>query len=127
MIAGSGSTWQFASGKYEVISASTKRARYARISFEESPMAVTFQLEPLLEDQLRRDLGDLNSTAKEALLVSLYRQGKLSHHELSQELGLDRFATEAVLKKHNVTEDLPSVEELEADRQTLERLLKPER
>jgi predicted HTH domain antitoxin len=87
-------------------------------------MAVTFQLEPSLEDQLRRDLADLNGAAKEALLVSLYRQGKLSHRELSQELGLDRFATEAVLKKHNVTEDLPTAEELEEDRQTLERLLK---
>jgi predicted RND superfamily exporter protein len=83
-------------------------------------MAVTFHLEPLIEEQLRRDLTDLNGAAKEALLVSLYRQGKLSHRELSQELSLDRFATQAVLKKHNVTEDLPTPEQLEADRQTLE-------
>lgn len=88
-------------------------------------MAVTFQLEPKLEDQLRRDLNDLNGAAKEAFLVSLYRQGKLSHFELSQELGMDRFQTDAVLKKHNVTEDLPTLDELEADRQTLDRLLKP--
>ena len=86
-------------------------------------MAVTFELEPKLEDQLRRDLSDLNGAAKEAFLVALYRQGKLSHYELSQGLGLDRFQTDAVLKRHNVTEDLPTVEELEADRQTLERLL----
>lgn len=88
-------------------------------------MAVTFQLDTALEAQLRREVHDLDQAAKEATLVDLYRQGKLSHVELAQSLTLDRFQTEAVLKRHNVTEDLPTIEELEADRRTLEQLLRP--
>lgn len=86
-------------------------------------MPVMIQLQPDLERQLRRDVFDLDAVAKEALLVSLYREGKLSHIDLSRALGLDRFATETVLKRHNVTEDLPTAEDIEADRQTLERLM----
>lgn len=41
-------------------------------------MAVSFQLPTDLEHELRGDLPDLDGEAKEALLVSLYRQGKLS-------------------------------------------------
>jgi predicted HTH domain antitoxin len=74
-------------------------------------MAVSFQLPNDLEQNLRHDLTDLDGEAKEALLVALYRRGKLSHYALSQALGLDRFETEDMLRKHNVTEDLGSVEE----------------
>jgi hypothetical protein len=64
----------------------------------------------------------LDAVARETGLVELYRQGKLSHFALSQALGLDRFQTEDVLHKHNVTEDLGSVEDYLADIQTLDRL-----
>jgi len=64
----------------------------------------------------------LDAVARETRLVELYRQGKLSHFALSQALGLDRFQTEDVLHKHNVTEDLGSVEDYLADIQTLDRL-----
>lgn len=57
-------------------------------------------------------LGDLDEAAKQAALVELYRQRTLTHHELGTALGLDRFETEALLKKHNVTEDLITTEEL---------------
>jgi hypothetical protein len=65
----------------------------------------------------------LQDPAKEASLLDAYRNGRLTHFELSELLGLDRFQTEAWLKSHNVTEDLPTIEELEADRETLSRLL----
>jgi hypothetical protein len=48
------------------------------------------------------------------MLVELYRQDKLSHHELSQAMGLNRFQTDGVLKRHGVTEDLPTNEEYDA-------------
>ena len=54
-------------------------------------MAVSFQLPTELEHGLRRELRDLDAEAKEALLVSLYRQGRLSHLALSQALGLRSF------------------------------------
>jgi hypothetical protein len=85
-------------------------------------MAVSFQLPTDLEHTLRDGLPDLDGEAKEALLVSLYRQRKLSHLALSKALGLDRFETEDVLRKHNVTEDLGTVEEYLADAGTLEKL-----
>lgn len=85
-------------------------------------MAVSFQLPTDLEHELRSALRDLDAEAKEALLVSLYRQGKLSHHALSKALGLDRFDTEDVLRKHNVTEDLGTIEDYLSDAATLAKL-----
>jgi predicted HTH domain antitoxin len=74
-------------------------------------MSVTFDLPSNIEQDLRRQLGDLNQAAKEATLVELYRQDKLSQHELSQALGISRLEVEAILKKHNVIEDLLPSEE----------------
>jgi hypothetical protein len=74
-------------------------------------MAVSFQLPSDLEKTLRQDFADLESEAKEAFLVSLYRRGMLSHPALSQALGLDRFKTEELLHKHNVTEDGGTLQE----------------
>jgi predicted HTH domain antitoxin len=74
---------------------------------------VTFQLPANVEQQLRRELGDLNAVAKEAALVELYRQGQLSHGKLAESLGISRYEADAVLKRHNVTEDLLTREELD--------------
>lgn len=86
-------------------------------------MALTIQLPPEIEQALRRELGDLDQAAKEALLVELYRQDRLTQFELSQALGLDRFEIDALLKKHNVTEDLPTVDELAEDLKRLTQLV----
>jgi predicted HTH domain antitoxin len=88
-------------------------------------MAVSFELPTDLEKNLRRELGNLDHAAKEAALVELYRQGRLTHYELSQALDLDRFETEGVLKRHHVTEDLPSSEELDHDLKRLRKLVGP--
>ena len=69
-------------------------------------MAISFTLPPEIEQQLREEFGDLNAAAKDAALVELYRHQRLTNHQLAKALGLDRFETEAVLKRHNVTEDL---------------------
>jgi len=74
-------------------------------------MAVTVELPADVEQRLRAQTPNLDFEAKEAMLVELYRQDKLTHHELSRALELDRFQTDAVLMKHNVTEDLPTDEE----------------
>src|SRR5436309_9927996 len=60
---------------------------------------VSFQLPADVEQQLRRELGDLNAVAKEAALVELYRHGQLSHGKLAESLGLSRYETDAVLKR----------------------------
>jgi len=74
-------------------------------------MTVSFSLPSDIEAHLRRDLGDLDRAAKEATLVELYRQENLTHYELSQALGLSRFETDGLLKRHHVTEDLLTVED----------------
>ena len=86
-------------------------------------MAVTIDLPPDVEQRLRAENVDLDGAVKEAMLVELYRQEKLTHYELSQALGLDRFEADAVLKKHNVTIDLPTPEELDANLRRLREIV----
>ena len=87
-------------------------------------MTITFQIPAEVERQLRaQGAGDLDSEAKEAMFVEFYRQDRLSHYQLSQALGLSRFETNALLKKHHVTEDLPTSEELESDLVAARRLV----
>lgn len=85
-------------------------------------MAVSFQLPDELESNLRHDFQDLDAEAREAFLVDLYRRRRISHHALAGALGLDRFETEGVLRKHQVTEDLGTVDDYLRDAQTLEQL-----
>lgn len=86
-------------------------------------MSVTFQLPDDIEQQLRNELSNLDEVAKEAALVGLYRQAKLTHHQLATALGLERFETEDLLKRHNVTEDLITKEKLDAQLIALHKLV----
>ena len=85
-------------------------------------MTVSFQLPSAIEEELRRRLVDLDQVAKEAALVELYRQEKLTHHELATALGLDRFETERLLQRYRVTEDCITLEELDEQSTTLRKL-----
>ena len=69
-------------------------------------MPITFELPAAIERQLRGRWTDFDAIAKEAALVELYRQGTLTHHQLGTALELDRFAVDALLKRHGVMEDL---------------------
>lgn len=69
-------------------------------------MAISFTLPKNLEAGLRRQVTDLNHEAKEAFLVELYRQQKLSHAQLAEALGLSRYDTDGVLKRHEVYYEL---------------------
>jgi hypothetical protein len=48
---------------------------------------------------------------------------QLSHFDLSQVLGLDRFETDAYLIHHHVYEGSLTAQDLEADKQSLDRVL----
>lgn len=87
-------------------------------------MAITIELSADVERRLRSMSPDLEAEAKEAMLVALYRQAKLTRYELAQALDLSRFETDGVLKKHGVTEDLPTREELEHDLEQARKLLR---
>ena len=86
-------------------------------------MSIRFDLPASVEDQLRRELADLDVVAKEAALVQLYRQGRLTHHQLGLSLGLERHETNGFLKRHKVVEDLPRAEELAEQILSLRRLI----
>jgi len=73
-------------------------------------MPVTIELPKDLEATLRRQVGNLEGAAKEALLVELYRQGQLTHRTLAEALGLDRYEADGVLKRHGVEYDLTPAE-----------------
>ncbi|HTK76827.1 MAG TPA: UPF0175 family protein [Gemmataceae bacterium] len=86
-------------------------------------MAITFELPTSIEQQLRGEWADFDAVAKEAALVELYRQAKLTHFQLATALGLDRFATDELLKRHQVTEDLQSAEMLGSQIAALRKLV----
>jgi predicted HTH domain antitoxin len=90
-------------------------------------MAVTIQLPNDVEKRLRAECPDLDAEVKDAVALDFFRRGKLSHCEPSKLLGIDRFETNAYLKKRNVYEGSLTMEDLEADRQTLDNLLGPVR
>src|SRR4051812_3598571 len=92
---------------------------------EDIPMALTVTLDfpPDVEQKLRNESNNLAADVKEAYAVALFRQGKLSHYELSQVLKLDRFQTDAYLKQHNIFEGSLTMEDLkEEDRMLAEAM-----
>ncbi len=77
-------------------------------------MTVTFTLPAAVERELRVQFSDLGAAAKGAALVELYRLNSLSHGQLAESLGISRDETNAVLKRHKVVEDFPTIEEFDA-------------
>lgn len=86
------------------------------------PLNVTLDLPADLEEKLRRENPNLAAEVKEAYALELFRQGKLSHFELSRVLRLDHLETDAWLKRRHVFEGSQTMADLEADRQTLDRV-----
>jgi hypothetical protein len=74
-------------------------------------MTLCFDLPHEIETSLREQLTDLDLAAKEACLVEFYRQGQLTHFQLASALGLDRNATDGLLKRHGVLDEM-SLDEL---------------
>ena len=86
-------------------------------------MAISFELPVAIEEQLRRDHADLDVVAKEAALIELYRQGRITQHQLGLSLDKSRFEVEELLKRHKVTEDLDTAEQVAEQITILRRLL----
>jgi len=76
---------------------------------------LTVELPPDAEKRIRAESPDLPAAVREGFLVNLFRRGILSHYQLGQALGLDRFETDATLKRHQVTEQSLTHEEIDAD------------
>src|SRR5271157_861558 len=81
-------------------------------------MTISFEIPPQIAHELRADGADLGREAKEAFLVELYRRDRIAHHQLAEALGLDRYDTDGVLKRHKVSPGV-SAEESRAQAATL--------
>ena len=66
-------------------------------------MNISFEIPPDIEQELRTNGSDLSGEAREAFLVELYRQDRITHHQLTAALGLSRLETDGVLKRHQVS------------------------
>lgn len=86
-------------------------------------MSITFELPIAVEEQLRRDHANLDVVAKEAALVELYRQGRITQHQLGLSLEKSRFEVDELLKRYRVTEDLDTAERVAEQITILRRLL----
>ncbi len=76
-------------------------------------MNISFELPANIEQELSANGADLSGEAREAYLVELYRQDRITHHQLAEALGLSRLETEGVLKRHEVSSGV-TAEELRA-------------
>ena len=86
-------------------------------------MSVTIELPEEIEQQLEMEWGNLPRRALEALALEGYRSGALTLAQLRRMLGFEtRMEADAFLKQHGVYLEY-SVEDLERDRETLERAL----
>ena len=87
-------------------------------------MSIRFEIPQEIEQELGTNGRDRNHEAKEACLVELYRQERITHHQLAEALGLSRYETDGVLKRHRVWLEL-TPEELAAQAALL-RDVRPE-
>ncbi len=76
-------------------------------------MTITFEIPRDIEQQLCPSGSDLSGKAREAFLVELFREREISHRQLAQALGLERYETDGLLKKYGVGLD-SNVEEIRA-------------
>jgi predicted HTH domain antitoxin len=86
-------------------------------------ISVAVNLPPEVEERLRAESGDLSSAVRESFAINLFRRGILTHHQLGQVLGLDRFETDALLKRNDVTEYSLTHEDIDADVRSLKEFL----
>ena len=69
-------------------------------------MTISFELPQDIEQLVSTIGADLNDLAREALLVELYREKRITQHQLGQALGLGDYDTDGVLRRYGVGYDL---------------------
>jgi predicted HTH domain antitoxin len=86
-------------------------------------MTISFEIPSDIAGQIRCNGSDPSLEAKEAFLVELYRRDRITHYQLGRALGLDRFETDDLLKRHDVPLDI-TAEDVEEEAASL-RDVKP--
>ncbi len=73
-------------------------------------MSISFEIPQDIEQELRTNGLDVNREAKEACLIDLYRQERITHRQLAEALGLSRYETDGVLKRHEISPNVTARE-----------------
>lgn len=84
-------------------------------------MSITFEIPAELENSLAEENGDLSRFAKEAFLVRLYQQGKISLGKLAHLLGMGVIEADQWLGKLGIPLNY-GVQQFEEDLATLRSL-----
>jgi predicted HTH domain antitoxin len=84
-------------------------------------MHVNINIPQEAEVVLRREWGDLDQAARDALLVESYRAGKISIGFLAETLGISRWEAEQWLGQRGATWNY-GLDDLKDDRRTLGEL-----
>ncbi len=87
-------------------------------------MAIMLDLPTEMERRLREEVPDLDTEARVAVALDLFRKEQITHYELGQMLGLDRFETDTFLMDRNEFAQSLTREDVESDRQTLKQVLR---
>lgn len=87
-------------------------------------MAITIELPPSVEAQLRAGLENLDAVAKLGLAIEAYRSANLSLGQFAELLGVSQYEADGLLKERGVLLDV-SLGELAEERIALDRLLSP--
>jgi hypothetical protein len=86
-------------------------------------MSVTVELPEDVAARIRSSNPNVGAYTREVLAIQLFRDGKLTHFELGRSLGIDRFATDALLKRYRVEEFALTQADVDADVASLNELL----
>jgi predicted HTH domain antitoxin len=73
-------------------------------------MSISFEIPQDIERELRTNGLDMNREAKEVFLVDLYRRERITHRQLAEALGLNRYETDGVLKRYKVSPNVTAQE-----------------
>lgn len=86
-------------------------------------MAITIELPPAIEAQLRRQVPSLDAAARAQFLVATYGAGQLSLGDLAEAIGVDtRVEAQRWLAERGTPLNY-GTDALESDRKTLSKLL----
>lgn len=72
-------------------------------------MTIGFEIPQEIEQKIRTNGADINRDAKEVYLMEQYRQGRLSHRQRQDALGLRFHQTEELLKCRGIGQDIDPV------------------
>jgi predicted HTH domain antitoxin len=85
-------------------------------------MAITIQIPPDIEQELRRQIPNLDESTREQFLVSNYQAGKLSTGDIAEILGFEtRQEAQSWLAQRNIPINY-TLAALEEDRKNLKQL-----